>query len=88
MIKLRLWTHLKWFTKKKNESISKLLWGNKGEQIQRTETITDYQDSRESKKAFKITWILKHISDCKSKCKSFCTFYLSKVRGILVFTCY
>ena len=40
MMKLRLWSHLKWFTlKKKIESI-------KGEQIQWTETITDYQDFR------------------------------------------
>ena len=88
MLKLRLSTHLKWFTLKKNESIHRLLWGNKGEQIQRTETITDYHDFRESKKALKITWILKHFSYCESKWKSFCTLYLSKVRGILVFICY
>ena len=70
---------------KKNESIHRLLWSNKGEQIQRTETITDYHDFRESKKALKIAWILKHFSYCESKWKSFCTLYLSKVRGILVF---
>ena len=72
----------------KNESIFKLLWGNDGEQIQRTETITDYQDFRESNKALKITWILQHLTDFKSKWKSFSTLYLSKVKGMIVFTCY
>ena len=78
---------------KEISNLLKFLWDNKGDKIERTEMIADYQDGGqkmleiiEFNKALKISWILKYISnDCKSKWKRFFDFHLSKVGGKLVF---
>ena len=61
----------------------KFFWDGKRDKIKQSEMIADYGDGGQKmldimafNKSLKIAWIVKYISDCKSKWKTFWDIYL------------